>query len=210
MSTDSQDDRIASALFSKNHRIILALLFSHPDESFYLRQIVRACGGGVGAVQRALKQLTEAGIVQRTVRSKRVHFQASEVCPVFEELKGIIVKTAGVADVLRTALTSLSDRITVAFLFGSVARAKQSRGSDIDLAVVGDVAFMEVVGALADAQQNLRRELNPVVYSPTEFQSKWRGGHHFIRSILKQDKIFLIGDQHELERLGAECLADGA
>lgn len=97
----------------------------------------------------------------------------------------------------------------MAFVFGSVARAEQSRGSDIDLAVVGEVSFAEVVGALAETQQSLRRDVNPVVYSREEFRSKVLGGHHFLRSIVKKDKLFLIGDEHELEGLVAERLVDG-
>ena len=210
MGTELQDNPIGSALFSKNRRAVLALLFGHPDQTFYLRQIVRACGGGVGAVQRELKQLANAGIIRRTPRDKQVYFQANETCPVFEELKGLVVKTAGVADVLRVALAPLTDRIAMAFVFGSVARAEQKRGSDVDLAIIGDVAFSEVVESLAGAQQNLGREVNPVVYSPEEFRSKVAAGHHFLVRILKQTKVFLIGDEDELARLAAKRLARGA
>ena len=96
MGTQSPDNPIGPALFSKNRRAVLALLFGHPDQSYYLRQIVRACGGGVGAVQRELGQLAAAGIIRRTVRGNQVYFQADETCPVFEELKGVVVKTAGI------------------------------------------------------------------------------------------------------------------
>ncbi len=203
------DNPIASALFSKNRQAILALLFSHPDEQFYLRRIVRACGGGVGAVQRELKQLAEAGIIRRTVRDRQVYFQADPACPVFEELKSLVVKTVGVADVLRAALAPLGERIVVAFIFGSVARAQQQRASDVDLLVVGQIAFPEVVAALATAQEHLDREVNPAVYSPEEFQAKAAAGHHFLATVLKKPKVFLIGDQDELARLAAQRVARG-
>ena len=210
MSTQVSDIPIGNALFNKNRRAVLGLLFSHPEEAFYLRQIVRACGGGVGAVQRELKLLARAGIIRRTVRGRQVYFQADEACPVFEELKGIMVKTAGVADVLRTALAPLADRILVAFVFGSVARGRQREGSDVDLAIVGDVDFSEVVHSLSAAQERLKREVNPVVYSRKEFQSKVRAGHYFVRSVLKKDKVFLIGDQDDLAGLAAKRVARGA
>jgi predicted nucleotidyltransferase len=210
MGTELWHNPIASALFGKNRRAVLGLLFGHPDQQYYLRQIVRACGGGVGAVQRELGQLAAAGIIRRTVRDKQVYFQADEACPVFEELKGLLVKTAGVADVLRSALAPLADRIRVAFLFGSVARAEHRRGSDVDLAVVGDIAFSQIVEALVKPQERLAREVNPVVFSAAEFRAKVRAGQHFVGGILKQDKIFLLGDEDELARLAAERLADGA
>jgi len=210
MGTRLPDNPIGSALFSKNRRAVLALLFGHPDQAYYLRQIVRACGGGVGAVQRELGQLATAGIIRRTVRGNQVYFQADETCPIFEELKGLVVKTAGVADVLRFALAPLADRIAVAFLFGSLARAEQRRGSDVDLVVVGDVCFSEVVGATAKTQEQLAREVNPVVYAPEEFRSKALAGQHFLSRVLEGDKIFLFGDEDELARLAPKRLADGA
>jgi len=201
---------IARALFSKTRCAILALLFSHPDQAFYLRQIVRACGRGVGSVQRELRQLTEVGILTRSVRGQLVYYQANRRCPVFEELKGLIVKTAGVAGVLQAALAPLADRIAVAFMFGSAARAQQRRDSDIDVAVIGEMAFPEVVAALATAQDNLAREINPVVYSAEEFRSKAVARQHFVSRVLKREKVFLIGDECELARLAAQRVAGGA
>jgi predicted nucleotidyltransferase len=104
------------------------------------------------------------------------------------------IPKAGAADVLRTALAPLDNRIRVAFIYGSLARGQERAASDVDLLVVGEVAFGEVVGALADAQARLQREVNPTVYRPEEFCRKLSAGHHFLRSVLKREKVFLIGD----------------
>jgi predicted nucleotidyltransferase len=194
-------------LFGRSRRAVLGLLYGHPDQEFYLRQVIRAAGGGVGGIQRELGQLTEAGILRRTVRGKQVFFRANADCPVFEDLKALVAKTSGAADVLRTALAPLSDRIRVAFVFGSLARAEQKAASDVDLMVVGAVAFTEVVAAMADAQARLRREVNPTVYPPEEFCGKLSAGHHFLRNVLKREKIFLVGDERELARLAEERVA---
>jgi uncharacterized protein len=210
MGTHIPSNALSETLFSKNRRAVLSLLYGHPDQAFYLRQIVRATSGGHGAVQRELKTLSEAGILRRTVRDKQVYFQANSECPVFEELKVLIVKTAGVADVLKAALALLGDRIQIALIYGSVARTKQKRDSDVDLLVVGDAAFREVVATLADAQSQLGREVNPAVYAPDEFQSKLASRHHFLTSVLKTEMVFLIGNERELERLAQQRLAHGA
>jgi uncharacterized protein len=204
MSTSSRPTLLAETLFSKNRRAVLGLLYGNPDQEFYLRRVVRITGGGHGAIQRELKALSDAGILQRSVRDKQVYFQANPECPVFEELKALIVKTAGAADLLKAALAPLGDRIQSAILYGSVARAKQKRDSDVDILVVGDVAFREVVAVLADAQSQLRREVNPTVYAPDEFQSKLASGHHFLKSVLKSEMVFLIGNEREFERLATE------
>lgn len=210
MGTIAFDNSLVATLFSKNRCAILALLFGHPDQAFYLRQIARTCGSGIGAIQRELKQLTEAGIIQRMARDKQVYFQANADCPVFEELKSLIIKTAGVADVLRFSLAPLSARITAAFIYGSVARTRQKRESDVDLVIIGQVNFAEVVKALAGAEEILGREVNPVVYSAEEFRAKISAGHHFLNSVVKKEKIFLIGDESDLSRLAKKRLAHRA
>jgi predicted nucleotidyltransferase len=209
MGTFMHEDLLGTTLFARSRRAVLGLLYGHPDQEFYLRQVIRASGGGTGGVQRELDRLTKASILRRTVRGSQVYFQANADCPVFEELKALIAKTAGAGDVLRTALAPLSDRIHVAFVFGSMARVQQRAGSDVDLLVVGKVAFSEVVAALADAQAKLRREVNPTVYPPEEFIVKVSAGHHFLRGVLKREKMFLIGDERELARLAEKRLADG-
>ena len=208
MGTDDVADGLAEALFSKNRRVILSLLYGHPDEAFYLRQIVRASGGGVGAIQRELRQLVQCGIIRRTVRGKQVYFQANDDCPVFAELKSLLLKTVGLADVLRTALAPLADRIEVAFLYGSVVQGKERKESDVDVMVVGDVLFADVVAAIGPAQKHLQREVNPTIYPASEFRSKITTGQHFLNRVLAAKKFFLIGDEHGLERLAEKRVAD--
>lgn len=207
MGTISAVCALSDALFAKARRAVLGLLYTHPDETYYVREIVRHAGAGQGGVQRELARLAAAGILRRSVRGRQVYYQANADCPIYPELRAILVKTAGVADVLRAALAPLTGRIRVAFLHGSVARGKERPGSDIDVLLVGDVRFSEAVAALSPAQEPLGREVNPVVYPPAEFRSKLAAGHHFLKTALKESKIFLVGDSHELERLAEKRLA---
>jgi predicted nucleotidyltransferase len=208
MGTTSGDDMLSAALFGKGRRAILALFYTRVDEAFYLRQVARVTGVGLGAVQRELQQLSRAGIITRTVRGRQVYYQANPTCPIFSELKSLIVKTAGIADVLRTALAILSDRIDIAFIYGSVARGTEIRTSDIDLLVIGDATFGDVVSALGPGQDMLGREINPTVYPKAEFKAKAKAGQHFLRAVMKGPKIFLVGDESELARLAGKRLAD--
>lgn len=207
MSTLYETDHLSKLLFSKTRRAVLSLLYSHVDEAFYLRQIVRAAGVGLGAVQRELKQLSDAGIIQRVVRGHQVYFQANPRCPVFEELKKLITKTVGVGATLKAALTPLADRIHVAFIYGSIARSEEHRDSDVDVLVVGKVTFSEIVSSLQEAQQTIGREINPTVYPLEEFQLKLAEGHHFLSAVLKGPMLFLVGDKHELARLAKKPVA---
>jgi predicted nucleotidyltransferase len=200
----------ASVLFGSTRRRVLGWLLGHADEAFYLRQIVRQTGAGVGAVQRELKQLTAAGLLRRTVQGRQVYFQANREAPIFPELRGLFAKTAGLVDVLRDALAALGDRVRVAFVFGSGARGELRASSDIDLLVVGDAPFSDVVGALARAQERLGRDVNPTVYPSAEFRTKLRTKHHFLSTVLSEPRMFIIGGDDELIGLGAKRLADKA
>jgi len=117
-------------------------------------------------------------------------------------MKSLAVKTAGVADVLREALAGMVDRIRVAFIYGSVARGTEKADSDVDLLVVGTVSFGAIVAALQAAQETIGREVNPTVYPVREFRAKVRARHHFVTSLLETSKIYLVGDDGELSRLG--------
>ena len=208
MSTLNSNEFLSATLFSKTRLAVLSKLFSHADEAYYLRQIARCVGVGIGSLQRELNKLANAGIILRMVRGKQVYYQANPQCPVFPELKSLIVKTTGVTEVIKTALTSLTNHIRVAFIYGSVARMQDKKKSDVDLMIVGDVKFTEVVSALDKAQQQIGREINPTVYPPSEFQLKLSKGNHFIKTLMRETKLFLIGDQRELTRLAKKRLAD--
>jgi len=188
-------------LWGKTRSSILALLYSHSDESFYMRQIFRMANISPGVGQRELKWLTETGIIKRKISGHQVFFQANQKCQIFQEIKSIVTKTVGIGYVLRSALDSIRNRIKIAFLFGSVVRGSLTRESDIDLLIVGDVTFAEVVEKLGSTQEILNREINPVVFSPVEFQKKIAERDHFLRSILEGKFIYLIGDKIELRKL---------
>lgn len=201
MSTTIEHSKLSKTLFGKTRRAVLSVLYSHTDESFYLRQLVRITGVGVGAMQRELKQLTDSGIIRRLRIGRQIFFQANTDCPVFKELRDLVIKTIGVGDVLRSALVPLAERIQIAFIYGSLARGEETRSSDLDVLVVGDLTFAEVVSAISPLQETLSREINPSVYPLKEFRSKVSEGQHFISTVLEAPKIFVIGDNNELEKL---------
>jgi DNA-binding transcriptional ArsR family regulator len=204
MGTINSDDRISSVLFGKTRRAVLSILYRHADESFYLMQLVRAVGAGKGAVQRELKLLNEAGIITREKIGRQIFYQANRQCPIYEELRQMIVKTIGYADVLRTGLETIRSRIKIAFIYGSVAKADETRTSDVDIMVIGDASFSEVVSAIQLSQTELKREVNPTVYPVREFKNKIRTEHHFIKQVLSEPRIFLIGDEDELSGLAGK------
>jgi predicted nucleotidyltransferase len=185
------------ALFPWARQAVLALLFSLPDEAFYQRQIVRATRGGKGAVQRELEALTKAGIIVRETRGNRVYYRANRDCPIYPELSALMVKTAGVADVVRDALSQV-EGVRLAFIFGSTARGGTDAKSDVDVLIVTDTPHADISGALLSAQQRLGREISATVYSRAEFEEKLEQKHDFLTQVLQEPRIALIGNPDDL------------
>lgn len=200
--------QVGDVLFGKTRRRVLGLLLGHPDEEFYVREILRRTHSSPGAVQLELKLLTQAAVLRRTVRGRQVYFQANRASPIFPELRSLVIKTFGVVELIREVLEPIADSIELAFVFGSAARAELGPTSDIDLLVVGDVSFSDVVRAIRPAQQQIGRDINPTVYAGPEFRQKLEAGHHFLQTVAGEPRLDVIGDSSELERLGTQRLVD--
>jgi predicted nucleotidyltransferase len=190
-------ETIASALFGKTRRTILALLFTHADEEYYKREIIRYVTAGRGSVDRELKNLESAGIIRKFKRGRELYYSANPQCPVFDELKGLIVKTAGVVDVIREALQPLAGKIELAFVYGSVARGTEDKKSDIDILIVGDVTLREVVSNTSELINRLKRSVNPRIFGLDEFKTRLNEKDSFISRVFHGDKIILVGDASE-------------
>lgn len=117
--------------------------------------------------------------------------------PVFDDLRGLVEKTAGIPGAVRSALLPLADSIEHAFLYGSMARGDERGGSDIDLMIIGDVSFLEVVSAVSALQETLSREINPTVFTPTEFRKRIEDGDHFLTRVMSEERTDLIGGDRE-------------
>lgn len=183
----------SALLFGEVHRRLLGLLLMRPEQSFHVREIARLTGVDAGNAHRTLKRMERAGLVSTARVGNQVRYQADRACPIFEELSGIVRKTSGMADVLRDALAPLADRIAVAFVFGAVAKGQEGPHSDVDLMVVGDVAFEDVVPMVHGAHERLRREVNPVVMAPGDFVRKRKSKDRFVARVMAEPKLILLG-----------------
>lgn len=200
--TSSNITSVADALFSKVRQRVLAVLFGAPDRSFYTNEVIGLAQSGAGAVQRELADLAAAGLLSVRKQGNQKHFQANSASPVFAELRSLVLKTSGLADVLRTALLPIAPQIALAFVFGSMAKQQDTAASDVDLLVISDtLGYGDVFGALEAASQTLGRTINPALYSAADFQARQLGDNAFINRVMQQPKIWLIGQeespQHE-------------
>jgi len=190
---------LADALFTSTQQRVLALLFGQTDRTFYGNELIRMASSGSGSVQRELAKLEASGLITARPVGTQRHYQANEASPIFEELRGIIRKTVGLAEPIRKALGPMSKDIVAAFVYGSVAKRQDSAHSDIDLLIVSDkLTYADVYSALEPLRVELRREINPTVYRREDLAKKLKSHNSFLTRVLKQPKIWLIGSEREL------------
>ena len=195
-------DPILAALFTSRARMaILSLLLLNPTERRYLREVASLTQQPVQAAQRELARLEGAGLLTATTEGNRKYYQANRECPVFPEIKALLVKTVGLGDLFRQYLQGNRGSIQLAFLFGSYARGAERSTSDIDLVVIGRITGRQLARLLAPVRETSGREVNTVCMTPAELRAKARQGNPFLVEIQRGPKIFLIGGEHELGRL---------
>jgi predicted nucleotidyltransferase len=190
---------VADALFGRVRQRVLALLFGRPDSTFYANEIIAWVDAGSGAVQRELARLEAAGLVIVSRIGRQKHYQANDAASIFPELRGIVLKTFGLRDVLLAALSPLASDIAAAFVFGSTAKGVDTATSDIDLMVVSDrLTYGELFGTLETASRQLARPVNPTIYTSAEFAHRKDEGNPFLTKVLDLPRIWLIGGDDAL------------
>lgn len=190
---------IADLLLGSYRRKVLSQLFLHPDQDYHVRELARLTETAPGTLHKELTRLAEAGVLQRQVQGNQVRYRANRQCPVFPELAALMRKTSGAALLIGEALAPL--QVNLAFVFGSVARGSEGPGSDVDLLVITDQSFADVVRALHPVQASLGREINPVVYAPAEFGQHVQDRDPFVLHVLTEPRLLVIGTDDDLSQL---------
>ena len=197
----TQSNSLAELLSSKVKAELFRLLFGLKGERLHLRELERRSGLAVATVQQELRRLTRLGLVEAQPDGNRTYYVASNGHPLYPEIRGLVLKTSGLADLLRNALKKAKS-ISIAFVFGSFAQRRERAHSDVDLVVIGAVGLRQLTKLLSGVSAKIGREINPHVFTPAEFRRRKRTGDHFVRSVLAEPRIFIIGGEHELEAMG--------
>jgi len=191
---------ISSLLFQEYRRKVLALLLLHPEHRYHVREIARLTNTVAGSLHRELTRLAEAEILIRELSGNQVYYRANQNCLIFEELVSIIRKTYGLVDILAEALAPIAKKIQLALIFGSVGKGTEISSSDVDILIIGDLSFSEAIEALYPLQKIILREINPKIYGIAEWQKLLDNKNAFIQDILNKPKLFIIGDNNDLEK----------
>jgi predicted nucleotidyltransferase len=194
-----RESSLADALFSTTQQRVLGLLFGQPERSFYATELIGLAAAGSGAVQRELARLEQSGLVTVRRLGTQKHYQANPESPLFGELVSVARKTVALAEPLREALAPFASRVIAAFVYGSIAKRRDTAASDIDLMVVSDsLTYADVFGALESLAAKVGRTINPTVYSRRELARRRKEDNAFVTRVLAQDKVWIVGTENDL------------
>ena len=200
---------IARELLGQTRSAVLSLLLLHPEASLHVRELARLTGVSPGSLHRELRALAALGLLIRDEIGRQVHYRANRQSPAFDDLAGLLRKTAGIGDVLRQALAPLAEKIILAFVYGSVAAGEERADSDVDLMVLGSASFADLAHALAGIEAALRREVNPTSMPLQVFAERLAHNDGFAARVAAGPHIWLIGVEDDLAELAAHRKAEG-
>lgn len=186
--------------FTKNQTLILEIFFNHPEKVYYLRELGRLLGKEPGVFQKDINKLAESGILTSEYRAKSRFFALNKNYPLYKELKSIFFKTVGAEGQLRLILQDIQN-IQTAFIYGSFARGIEDQLSDIDLMIIGSPDEDILINKISSLEERLGREINYSIFSPEDLKKGLARKEVFLEEITEKPKIFIIGNQNDLEKL---------
>jgi uncharacterized protein len=190
-------------LFSSQIRILLLNIFlMNPDSEYYLRELAEKFNVSPRHISLELQNLKSIDLIKKRISGKQHYYSINKNNPIFHELQHIFIKTIGLKSVIENSLSKFSDLIKFAFIYGSIAKGDARADSDIDLMIIGDISGRKISSAMIKSGNELNKEVNFNIFSFDEFSNRLKSNDHFINSIYKESKLFIIGDQDEFERLG--------
>ena len=186
----------------RSRQAVLAAILLSPKRSWYRSDLARHLGVTPSSLTRELSALTEAGLLRKRTEGRHAYYEADTRLPIYPELRGLFIKTRGIVDVLREALSSNSAHpIRIAFVYGSWARGSEHAESDVDLFLVSAAPLSRFAKAVRAAEEQIGRAISVSLYSPPQLLQRLTENHHFLRDVLGGPKLFVLGDEHELERI---------
>jgi DNA-binding transcriptional ArsR family regulator len=195
---DMRKDSTLAAIISPTRQAILTALFLQPEKEWYLSELASTLGTGPSSLQREIDALVGVGVLERRIDGRRSYIRANQDSPIFPELRGLIEKTSGIIPLLRDAINGTKG-LKVGFIYGSVARGEEGAASDVDLMLVGNLSTMDISPKLRTVEKAVGRQINPTVFSLDDFAKSVAQKNHFLRTVMRNKKIMLVGTEDELD-----------
>jgi len=191
---------LADILSSRVRAEIFRLLFGLNEKELHLREMERQVALSLGTIRQDLQKLVKLDLVKTRRDGNRLYYRANTEHPLYPEIRNLVLKTAGLVEIFKSVLDR--EGVVVAFVFGSLASSKERSESDVDLMVIGTIGLRTLSSWLSGVSEQIAREINPHTLSVEEFRRRKQEGNHFLTNVLESPKLFIIGNQNDLEAMG--------
>ncbi len=172
-------------------------------DNLHLREIARQAKVSSFEAKRELDSLVKLGVLLKSKKGIMSFYSQNQRCSFIGELKGLYLKTEGSIPLIKKELEELNE-IKYAFIYGSFANKTFTQKSDIDLLIIGNTDVGSIEKLCFNVQNKTLQEINYILWKPNDFIKKILENSAFICSVLKKEKIWLIGDVHDFERVVAK------
>lgn len=177
---------------SKTKLNLLAFLFGHADDAYYVRELSTLINEDAGNLSRELRRLEEEGVLRSRAKGRIKLYHLDKTCPIYSELKGILFKTEGAEGSLKKLLMKYKG-IDTAFIYGSFAKGSEKNNSDIDLIIIGKFNRDQFTSELRSLESKLHREVNFTAYTKKDFAAERNKTGGFLNIVLKNRINLLKG-----------------
>jgi len=188
---------LQSLITSKIRIALLRIFVLSPQSSFNINEMTRRTGFSIRGVEKELKNLHAGGILRRELAGNQHRYQFDPECPVAREIKGLIIKTVGVAEMVKCALSPMGDKIDRAFIYGSFATGDYDNQSDVDLFLVTDLPGLKMAELLGEVQKEIARPINISQFTLEEYRQRKGRKDHFLTNVLNNPKIIILGSKDD-------------
>lgn len=193
-------NNILLQLFTSRVRMkVLNVFIANHESMYYVRQVTRLVGEEVNAVRRELERLREISLLGTEKRGNRLYYRVRTDFPFYYDLLRIVGKTTGFGQVVGENINALG-KVKFAMLSAEFITGRQSGLNDIDFLIVGRVQLDALQNMVRNHEGQIGREINYTVMTEEEFDFRKRRGDAFIRDVLRQPQVVLVGDEVELNR----------
>ena len=191
---------LSQMLSSRVRAELFRLMFGVRQDELHVRELARQSGLNESTIRQELRKLKRLDLVIDRRDGNRIYYRSNQEHPLYADIHRIVLKTVGLADILRSRLHRKD--IDLAFIFGSIAESTENAHSDVDLMVIGNIGLRKLTSSLSGAAEQIGREMNPHVMTVEEYRKRLDDNDHFVTNVISGEKLFIVGAEHDFEAMG--------
>ena len=179
------ESSLNALLTSKTRAKLLSVFFTHVQDIFYVRQLVRIVAEEINSVRRELANLKKHNILLSEARGNRLYYRVNPKHHLFNSLLLMAYRNSDLAIKLSKSKAVLA---SVSFCFGN------KKPDAIDLIVIGNLPLREVEAAVSAEEKRRGTEINYMIMDQAELKMRQSKRDPFIVDFFLAAPLVIIGN----------------